>query len=292
MRGGNYSLTNRGPTTTGTDTIDTVPQTAGLPKDLTRDHALLLEAVRAAGQTALDYFGRSPRKQTKPDGTEVSEADLAVDAALKRQLTDARPDYGWLSEESDDDLARLHRASVWVVDPIDGTRAFLKEKPEWTVAAALVSSGRPVIAAVYNPATEELFDAVTGGGTRLNGESVRVREPVALEDARLIASKGLFRHNIWDEPWPSVETRWVNSVAYRLALVAAGKSDGTLSLSKKHDWDLAAAELLVQEAGGIVTSHLGDALHYNQRSALQQSLVAAGPSLHADLLARTRTAKI
>lgn len=257
-----------------------------------RDLTLLTEAVREAGAIALRYFGHDPHTRTKADGTHVSEADLAVDATLRGRLTEERPAYGWLSEETEDDLSRLERERVWVVDPIDGTRAFLKERREWTIAAALVEAGRPVAAVVFNPATDEFFDAVCAGGARLNGTRMRVPEPVPLEQSRLIVSEGLFRHRIWDRPWPPVRTRWVNSVAYRLALVAAGECDGTVSMSKKHDWDLAAAELLVQEAGGKVTTHSGSALRYNAAPPLQQSVVAAGPSLHAELVERTRKAAV
>lgn len=256
------------------------------------DLELLRDAVREAGDIALGYFGRSPEVEIKPDDSPVSEADIAVDDTLKGKLTAARPGYGWLSEESGDDQRRLQRKRVWVVDPIDGTRAFLKELPEWTIAAALVEAGRPVIGIVFNPATGEFFEAEAGRGSRLNGESVAVRNPVPLRNAELITSRSLLRRKIWPKPWPPVETRWVNSVAYRLALVAAGASDATLSLSRKHDWDLAAAELLVQEAGGRVTTHTGGGFRYNQPLPLQQSVIAAGPALHAELLEQTRTAAV
>ncbi len=256
------------------------------------DQALLEQAVREAGQVALGFFGKKPSTRRKPDGTHVSEADLAVDRCLKEALTGARPDYGWLSEETEDDGSRREHARVWMVDPIDGTRAFLKEKREWSISAALVDAGRPVLGVVYNPATEEFFCAAKGAGTQLNGTPVSVQEPVRLENARLIASSGLFRHHIWERPWPPVERSWVNSVAYRMALVAAGRTDATLSLSRKHDWDLAAAELLVQEAGGQVTNHMGEAFLYNGEATLQRSLIAAGPSLHEALLERTRRARV
>lgn len=256
------------------------------------DLALLRDAVRAAGQLALGFFGRSPHVEIKPDDSPVSEADIAVDRALKEKLTAARPGYGWLSEESVDDPRRLQCERVWVVDPIDGTRAFLKELPEWTIAAALVEGERPVIGIVFNPATGEFFEAESGRGAWLNGDAIAVRDPAPLEGSELITSRSLLRRKIWRAEWPRLETRWVNSVAYRLALVASGACDGTLSLSRKHDWDLAAAELLVQEAGGRATTHTGGGFRYNQPLPLQQSVIAAGPALHAELLERTRTAAI
>ncbi len=256
------------------------------------DLELLSDALREGGRIAMGYFCKNPRAQQKADGTSVSEADFAVDTALRDLLTGARPGYGWLSEETEDNDARLDCERVWVVDPIDGTRAFLKEKPEWTIAAALVEAGRPVIGVVYNPASNEFFHAVQGQGTQLNGTRVGVSDPVALKNSSLIASQGLLGRNIWDLPWPPVQTQWVNSIAYRLALVAAGQFDGTLSMSPKNDWDLAAAELLVQEAGGTMTTQTGGSFLYNSPRPRQEGVIAAGPSLHAELLDRCRRANI
>lgn len=255
------------------------------------DLALLIDAVRDGGAIALRYFGKDPDVQTKPDGTSVSEADYAVDKALRDNLTEERPEYGWLSEETEDTPERLSRERVWVVDPIDGTRAFLKVKPEWTIAAALVEAGRPVLAAVYNPVREEFYHAVQGQGTWLNEAPVTVRDPVPLEQCRMAAAAELFRRKIWDRPWPPMTTQWVNSIAYRLALVAAGTFDGTLSLSPKNDWDLAAADLLVQEAGGLVTTNRGEPFLYNSSNPRQEGVVAAGPGLHGELLDRVLQAK-
>lgn len=264
------------------------PQATTLDADL----ALLIEAVRDAGALALSYFGRQPEACLKPDGTQVSDADLAVDAALRARLTGARPAYGWLSEETADDGRRLETPRVWIVDPIDGTRAFLKERPEWTVAAALVEHGRPVLAAVYNPPKDEFFRAARGAGAHLNDRPIQVSDREDLAGCRLFASRGLLRRDIWEQPWPELETVWVNSIAYRLALVAAGRGEGTLSLSRKSDWDLAAADLLVHEAGGAVTTRAGEALTYNRPRPEHDSVVAAGAKLHPALLERTRSARL
>lgn len=252
----------------------------------------LLAAVREAGEIALSFFGKAPMSRRKADGSSVSEADLVVDAYLKKQLPDARGTYGWLSEETDDDPVRLARSRVWVVDPIDGTRAFLKDRPEWTISAALVVDGVPNLAAVYNPATDEFFHAAQGGGAFLNSDRISVTDPVPLADCRLAASATMFRPERWPQPWPEMDTVWVNSIAYRLALVAAGKCDGTVSMSGKNDWDIAAADLLVREAGGRVTTHDGKPFVYNRRSSRHSSIVAGGPALHAELIARTSQATI
>jgi myo-inositol-1(or 4)-monophosphatase len=217
----------------------------------------------------------------------VSEADLALDVALKLELHVPRPDYGWLSEETEDDPERLKSRRVWMVDPIDGTNAFLRHLPEWTVSAALVEDGVPVLGAVFNPATNEFFHAMRGKGAFLNDRRIAASDKNALDGALLIASGGLFKKKIWKEPWPEVKTRWVNSVAYRLALVACGQADATISLSNKSEWDLAAAALIVEEAGGVITDHHGKEHLYNRPSPRLTSLVASGKALHPLLIART-----
>jgi myo-inositol-1(or 4)-monophosphatase len=254
---------------------------------LEEDYALLKKGTREAGQLALTYFRKPITVKRKIDGSEVSEADLAVDVALKLSLHVPRPDYGWLSEEREDDSERLKFSRVWMVDPIDGTNAFLRHLPEWTVSAALVENGVPVLGAVYNPATGEFFHAMRGKGAFLNDEPIAASGKSTLEGALLIASGGLFKKKIWKEPWPEVKSKWVNSVAYRLALVASGSADATISLSNKSEWDLAAASVLVEEAGGIVTDHRGGAHQYNRPSPRFPSLVASGKALHPLLIERT-----
>lgn len=254
---------------------------------LAADFALLKAAVREAGTLALGFFGRSPRVRRKSDGSQVSDADLAVDAALREALATARPAYGWLSEESADDLGRLERSRVWIVDPIDGTRAFLAERPDWTIAAGLVKDGRAVLGVVFNPARNEFFAAAEGAGATLNDVPIRTSDQRRLDGAALVASATLLRRRDWPKPWPAVRTAWVNSVAYRLALVAGGRFDATLSLSRKHDWDLAAAHILVQEAGGRLTTHRGHEIVYNRLRPVHDSIVAAGEGLHGLLLERT-----
>jgi myo-inositol-1(or 4)-monophosphatase len=251
------------------------------------DYALLKTAVRDAGELALTYFRQQILVNKKPDGSEVSEADLAVDTALKLDLLTNRHDYGWLSEETEDDPERLKHRRVWMVDPIDGTNAFLRHVPEWTVSAALVEDGAPVLGIVFNPATQEFFHAMRGKGAFLNEKPIAATTKSRLDGALLIASGGLFKKKIWKEPWPEVKSRWVNSVAYRLALVACGRADATISLSAKSEWDLAAAALIIEEAGGVITDHHGKAHLYNRASPRFQSLVASGKPLHPLLIERT-----
>jgi myo-inositol-1(or 4)-monophosphatase len=254
---------------------------------LEEDYALLKTAARDAGELALTYFRQQILVNRKPDGSEVSEADLAVDTALKLDLLTRRPGYGWLSEETEDDPDRLKRSRVWMVDPIDGTNAFLRHVPEWTISAALVENGAPVLGVVFNPATQEFFHAMRGRGAFLNDKPIAASEKDTLDGALVIASGGLFKKKIWKEPWPEVRSRWVNSVAYRLALIACGQADATISLSAKSEWDLAAAALIVEEAGGVITDHHGNAYRYNCESPRLPSLVASGKALHPLLIERT-----
>lgn len=255
---------------------------------LEEDYELLKTAVRQAGALANSYFKQEVQVHRKPDGSEVSEADLAVDAALKLDLTTRRKDYGWLSEESPDDRERLKHARVWMIDPIDGTSAFLRHNPEWTVSAGLVEHGVPVLGVVYNPARDEFFHAMRGRGAFLNDAPIHASRKDTLEGAKMIASGGLFKKKIWQEPWPEVTAQWVNSVAYRLALIAAGRGDATISLTAKAEWDLAGAAVIVDEAGGVVTDHRGEPHPYNRETPRFPSLVASGKVLHPLLIERTR----
>jgi len=254
---------------------------------LEEDETLLLRAVRAAGDLAMRYFGQDIVTTRKADRTPVSEADLAVDQMLHGILQGQRPAYGWLSEETADDPARLNARRVWIVDPIDGTRAFLAGRTDWTISVSLVEDGFPILGAIMNPALSEVFIARRGSGAVLNGDSIAVGDRDEIAGSRMIANQGLLRRDVWAEPWPETRPVWANSIAYRLALIASGRADATIALSGKSEWDLAAAALLVQEAGGIVTDAKGAALRFNQREPRIAGLVAATPALHPRLIART-----
>ncbi len=248
------------------------------------DHALLLQAVREGGRLALDYFRGEFKHWEKNPGDPVSEADHAVNDLLAERLCQARPDYGWLSEETADAPERMQAQRVWVVDPIDGTRAFIRGLPEFTVSVALVESGRPVIAVVYNPATEELFEAAAGGGASLNGGPIKVSGQLEFAGARFISGKRIFERAGWPEPPENAEFASINSIAYRMCLVAAGRHDACLSLTRKSDWDIAAADLIVAEAGGLSTTARNQAFVYNRAVLTHPSVIIAGPGLHRRLM--------
>jgi myo-inositol-1(or 4)-monophosphatase len=264
--------------------------------DTQADLALLESTVLEAGEIARSYFGGSYKRWSKEQGSPVTEADLAVDRFLNEHLRAARPGYAWLSEETDDDPARLTKETIFVVDPIDGTVAFLKNKPHFTICAAVVHEGRPVTGVVYNPITNELFSARKGAGAFCNEEPIHVSQRTQIEGCRMLGDKAMFAHAAWEtspnRPWPPMDIETRSSIAYRVALVAKGSFDAMMALSAKRDWDLAAADIIVTEAGGMVTAHDGSALIYNRADALQVSVVAAGPLLHKKLLERVAHIKL
>ncbi len=260
-----------------------MPEHSCLGKDQA-DTKLLVESLKDAGAIARKYFRGDFASWDKGHGDPVTEADIAIDQNLRQTLLAARPNYGWLSEESEDDPARLDRERVFIVDPIDGTRGFLKGRPHFTIVAAVVQDGRPVSSAIYNPITDEMYDATSGSGARLNGATIRVSERDSLEGSRILAPRVYFEASRWNDPWPdSIQTETRSSIAYRLALVAEGQFDAVLSLTAKNDWDLAAGDLLLNEAGGRVTAPGGEQLSYNKQLPLQRGALGAGPTLHSIL---------
>ncbi|HKQ10487.1 MAG TPA: 3'(2'),5'-bisphosphate nucleotidase CysQ [Rhizomicrobium sp.] len=243
------------------------------------DLNLLKDTVREAGHIARKFYGGDYKRWNKEGGSPVTEADLAVNKFLCDTLTSARPDYGWLSEENTDDPSRLARREVFVVDPIDGTIAFLKNRPHFTICAAIVVEGHPCCGVVYNPISEELYSARTGAGAHRNGDAIHVGGRGRLENCAMLGDRGQFQQ----APWPPMHVQNRNSVAYRLVLVADGSADASVSLTAKHDWDLAAADIILREAGGCLTDAGGAALIYNRPVTRQSSLVAANPALHAEI---------
>ena len=240
----------------------------------------LEDTVREAGHIARKFYGGDYKQWSKEGGSPVTEADLAVNKYLCDHLTAARPDYGWLSEENTDDPARLSRREVFIVDPIDGTIAFLKNRPHFTICAAIVVEGRPCCGVVYNPISDELYSARAGSGAHRNGAPIHVAARDRLEGCAMLGDRTQFAH----PPWPAMHVQNRNSVAYRLVLVADGSADLSVSLTAKRDWDLAAADVILREAGGLLTDTSGATLIYNRPVTLQASLVAANPELHAAVI--------
>jgi myo-inositol-1(or 4)-monophosphatase len=246
--------------------------------DLGADTALLAAAVIEAGRVALGYFRKDPKVWTKPGDSPVSEADLAVDRLLTERLTGARPGYGWLSEETLDAADRLARGRVFVVDPIDGTRAFIAGDPVWAVSAAIVEAGRPVAAALFQPATGDLMLAASGLGAWRGATRLVASSRDRLAGARVSGPRKYLDRFDASRVGVVVEPR-VPSLALRLAYVADGRLDVALASGRSHDWDLAAADLLVHEAGGRLTALDGKPIVYNAVEPRHPPLVAAAPGL-------------
>jgi myo-inositol-1(or 4)-monophosphatase len=250
------------------------------PEDL----PLLRDAVADAATVAGTLYERGFESWKKSAEQPVTDVDMAVNACLEGHLRPARPDYGWLSEETRDDERRLSCRRVFVIDPIDGTRALMRRQPHFVISAALVEDGRPVIGILHNPVTGERFEAVEGKGATRNGEPIGVTDCPKIEAARLFAYAEFVASRRWRQPWPQIETGMVNSIAYRLALVAAGRYDGCITTRSKNDWDLAAADLILREAGGIITDRNGKGMVFNRVEVKHAGVLAAGPALHALLL--------
>jgi myo-inositol-1(or 4)-monophosphatase len=242
----------------------------------------LAPILHKAGSVARAAFGSPVKTWVKEQNSPVSEVDIAVNQLLKERLTAIAPDAGWLSEESEDGPARLTASRVWIVDPIDGTRSFIAGRPDWMISVALVEARRPVVAGLYAPVSEELFLAVTGAGATRNGTPIAATPGGTIEGAKISGPKGFLDRLAAVAPSFTVLPR-IHSLALRLARVADGTLDAAFAGSTSRDWDLAAADLLVHEAGGALTTIDGTTLAYNGASTVHDVLVAAGLLRHKAL---------
>ena len=250
--------------------------------DLEKNRKLLLDVGKEAGKIALTYFNADNKVWTKSCNSPVSQADFAVDKFLRETLMAERSHYGWLSEETEDDSSRLTAQTVFVVDPIDGTRGFLEGDLHWCVSVAIVHRGRPLVGVLDCPAIGETYSAALGQGSKLNGQ------PLVMANKREIktitGSKKL--NAIIKERYPSsLEVLdFIPSLAYRIAMVAADKVDAGIARAGANDWDLAAADIILSEAGGFMTDPLNKVHEYNKIKTATGALVAAGPGRHQTLL--------
>lgn len=252
------------------------------------DLGLLLDAAHGAGAIARARFKAGGRVWDKGGGQgPVTETDLEVDAFLRDRLLGARPGWGWLSEESTDlaDPARLGADTTFVVDPIDGTRAFVDGQPQFAHALAVVRGGKATVAVVHLPMLGLTYAAALGMGARLNDAPIAPSAQTDPTGARVLASRAVMDPAAWAGPAPRMDRHFRPSLAWRLALVAEGAFDAALTLRAAWDWDIAAASLIAQEAGARVTDRQGRALAFNSPSARSDGVIAAPPALHAALLA-------
>lgn len=253
------------------------------------DLALITEAAHEAGELAQRLRRAGLEIDYKAGNSPVTNADLAADALLKTRLSAARPDYGWLSEETADDRARLKKRRLFVVDPIDGTRAFLNDRPWWAISIAVIEDQRPVAGVVFAPELAETYAAAAGGrGATLNGAAIRTSGAAALEGCAMAGDPRLFPHPRWPVPWPRMRVEQRNSTALRMCLVAAGAFDAAVAPVSKSDWDVAAGDLIASEAGCFVGDHTGAAFRYNRARPAQASLICAAPALAPLILERVR----
>jgi myo-inositol-1(or 4)-monophosphatase len=257
-----------------------------------RDH--LISAAREAGEIALGFFRLGERTSARIDykggGSPVTEADLAADRFLRKRLGEVFSGSGWLSEETEDDPERLSRESVLIIDPIDGTRGFLAGDPRWAVSVALVVAGRPIAGVVHAPALGETYAAARGYGSSLNGRAIEVSPRDALAGARIAGPKPMIEAIAGAAGVSFVVEPKIPSLAYRMALVASGALDLALGSEKAHDWDIAAVDLIVEEAGGQLVEADRAPLRYNTAETRRGVLFAASRRLIGSLLAAGRLA--
>lgn len=251
-----------------------------------RDLALLTDAARKAGEIALRFWRQAPKTWEKPGQGPVTEADLAVNAALRDMLRSARPDYGWLSEEDPDSETRLETEFQFILDPIDGTRSFIAGEDVFAISLAVVHNGTARAGVVYLPALDRLYTATDHGPALKDGQPIMASKQQGIDGARLLTTAQALQSQHWPGGVPDLKRSFRASLAYRLCLVAEGRHDGMLTLRDAWEWDIAAGSLIAARAGAAVTDRTGQTLRFNQPNPLAPGVLVAAPGLHAALLQR------
>ncbi|HQU67020.1 MAG TPA: 3'(2'),5'-bisphosphate nucleotidase CysQ [Albidovulum sp.] len=248
------------------------------------DRDLLIGAAEEAGRIARRFWRNKPETWVKPgDAGPVTEADLAIDAMLKAELRAARPDYGWLSEETPDDPARLAHDRCFIIDPIDGTRAFIEGDTSFAHALAVAERGRVTAGVVYLPEKDALYAATEDRPATLNGQPISATNPAQAEGATVLTSSATMAPQNWKGAVPPVQRVFRASFAWRLCLVAEGRYDAALTLRPSWEWDIAAGDLIARQAGAMVSDRTGAALVFNRPDPRADGVIAAGPRLWQDL---------
>ena len=251
------------------------------------DLALLTEAAREAGRIALRYWRRDPQVWDKGgEHGPVTEADLAVNDMLKTKLLAARPDYGWLSEETPDNADRLAVETVFIIDPIDGTRAFVAGEETWAHSLAVAHKGKIMAGVVYLPAIDRIYTVSETSPPMKDGLPIAASGRDRLEGANILTTKANMVPEMWPGGVPEITRSFRASLAYRLCLAAEGRFDGMLTLRDAWEWDIAAGSLIAEKAGSVVTDRHGKALRFNTPAAMAEGVLALPPAPHAEALRR------
>ena len=251
--------------------------------------ALLLDHARAAGEIARVHHRTDVATWEKDGGAgPVTEADIAIDRMLKAELTRAEPDYGWLSEETEDDVSRCEADRAFIVDPIDGTRAFMRGDDSFCHALAVVDKGEVVAACAFFPIKDQMYWATKGGGAFRDGERITTSTRTDIDGAAALSGKPQMNPGKWPGGPPPVMREFRNSLVYRHCLVARGRFDLAFTLRAAWEWDVAAGELIAREAGAVATTTDGSRWKYNARHPRMPGVVVGPQPLHADIMARLK----
>lgn len=248
------------------------------------DLDLLIQAARVAGDIARPFFEGENRVWDKGNDDPVTEADLAVNTHLAETLQSARPGYGWLSEETEDTDARLGKSRVFIIDPIDGTRAFVAGEKTWAHSIAITEDGAPIAGVVYLPMLDLMFAATRGQGASLNGAPIAASNVSDTDGATVLASRPAFAEKHWPHGVPGFKRHFRPSLAYRLCLVAQGRFDAMLTIRDSWEWDIAAGALIASEAGAGTSDRFGHGLVFNHSHPKSQGVVVAGKALHGQII--------
>lgn len=249
------------------------------------DLTLIATAARDAGAVAMRFWKANPQVWEKPGLGPVTEADLAVNDLLADRLRGARPGYGWLSEETPDDMTRLHYERLFILDPIDGTRSYIAGEKHFAISIALAEKGRVIAGAIYLPALNRLYTAEDNGPALCNGQPISCSSRTSLAGANLLMSKGFLEPDHWRTPPTDLKRSFRSSIAYRLCLIAEGSFDGMISTRDAWEWDIAAGSLIAARAGATVTDRRGNPLQFNAPGAKTAGIFTAAPAVHKEIMA-------
>lgn len=251
------------------------------------DLTLLVDAALESGEIAKQFWKKTPDVWEKSGGAgPVTEADIAIDTMLRSELTNSRPDFGWLSEETEDTDHRLDKEHVFIVDPIDGTRAFINGAPTFSHSLAISRQGEVTAAVVYLPILDRIYCAQKDGIATLNNEPILASDRSAIDGAATLSAKSNFSSNLWKGPVPKFDPHLRSSLAYRLCLIGQGRFDAMLTLRATWEWDVAAGSLIAARAGAVVTTQTGGEAIFNNPTPQLHGMVAASPKLHQQIIDR------